>query len=204
LKRSNLKLFRRNLTTSIIATGAVLFAAAAAFAADAGASAPEAQGSWSALIFYAINAAIFVAIIVHYARPAVRQLFAARAHQVRDRRARAETTLEGAELAARDAIHLLERLADEKARLLRELEAETVYQVKQIRDAAAEGLARILRDSELTVAAAAEDARRRTRAYLAGVAGLVARELIERSFTSEDQRRMLSGFADKLAAEARP
>jgi len=188
------------LRLPIFALAAAILSAATAFAAEGGEAAGE--GSWSALIFYFINAAIFVAIIVHYAGPTVRQMFADRAHQLRERRARAQAALEQAEEAARDAVRLVEQLATEKARILQEIEAETAYQLKLIRETAEAGAKRILRDAELTVAAAAEEARRRVRAYMAGVAGVVARELIERNFTTDDQRALLNGFSDKLAAEA--
>jgi F0F1-type ATP synthase membrane subunit b/b' len=193
---------KMKLKTSILTIGGAMFGAATAFTAE-GQSLHDGEGSWFALLFYVINAAIFLAIIVHYARPAVQRLFADRAHEARARRDRAQAALAEAERAARDAIHLVESLADEKARLIKEMEAETAYQVKQIRDAAAEGAARILRDSQLTVAAVATDARRRVRAYLAGVAGAMARKLVQRNFKPEDQHRMLSGFVEKLTDEAR-
>src|SRR5579875_211854 len=197
-----MKSMKIKLKTSILTIAGAMLGAITAFTAE-GQSLREGEGSWFALLFYVINAAIFLAIVVHYARPAVRRLFADRAHQARARRDRAQAALVEAEQAARDAIHLVESLADEKARLIKEMEAETAYQVKQIRDAAAEGAARILRDSQLTVAAAANDARRRVGAYMAGVAGVMARELVQRNFTPEDQHRILSGFVEKLAAEAR-
>ncbi len=191
------------LMTSIFALGGANLFAATAFAAEGGETGAGGEGSWLSLILYFINAAIFVAICVHFARPAIRQFFAERAREVRDRRARAEAAFEAAEQAAREAARRLEQLAAEKARLLEELEAETAYQIKLIRDTAESGAARIGRDGELMAAAAVEDARRRVRAYLAGVAGAIARELVQRNFNPGDQRRMLAGFAEKLAAEAR-
>jgi len=185
----------------ILALAGALLCAAPALAAEGGEAAGE--GSWSALIFYCINAAIFVALIVYYAGPAVRQMFADRARLLRERRAHAQAALEEAERAAREAARLLDQLAAEKQRIVEELEAETTYQVKLIRETAEAGAKRIARDAEITVAATAEDARRRVRAYMAGVAGVVARELIERNFTADDQRALLAGFSDKLASEAR-
>jgi F0F1-type ATP synthase membrane subunit b/b' len=189
------------LTTSLFAlAGASLFAATA-FAAEGG---EAGEGSWLSLLLYCINAAIFVAICVHFIRPALRQYFAERARALRERRASAEAAFEAAEQAARDAARRLEQLAAEKARLLEELAAETAYQIKLIREAAEIGATRIARDAEQTAAAVLEEARRRVRAYLAGVAGVIARELVHQNFTPDDQRRMLAGFAEKLAAEARP
>lgn len=191
------------LITSLFAFGGAYLFAATAFAADGAEAGAGGEGSWLTLLLYIINAAIFIAICVHFAGPLVRQFFAERARALRDRRAHAEADFEAAEQAARDAARRLEQLAAEKARLLEELEAETAYQVKLIRETAVAGAERIGRDAELTAAAAVEDARRRVRGYLAGVAGVIARELVQRNFNSDDQRRMLAGFAEKLVVEAR-
>jgi F-type H+-transporting ATPase subunit b len=190
------------LVTTIFAFGGANLFAASAFAAEAGEAAGE--GSWLTLLLYFINAAIFVALIVYFAGPAIRQFFANRAHEIRDRRARAEAAFESADRAAGEIARQLAQLATEKARLLEELEAETAYQLKLIRDSAQAGVARIGREAELTAIAVGEEARRRVRAYLAGVAGVIAREIVQRNFNSDDQHRMLAGFAEKLSAEARP
>jgi F0F1-type ATP synthase membrane subunit b/b' len=190
--------------TSIFALGGANLCAATAFAAAGGEAGAGGEGSWSALIFYFINAAIFVALCVHFARPAIRQHFAKRAGDLRDQRARTEAAFEAAEEAAREAARHLQQLAAEKARLREEMEAETAFQIKLLRDTAQTGAARIGRDAELTAAAAVEETRRRVRAYLAGVAGVIARELVQRNFNPDDQRRMLTDFAEKLTAEARP
>lgn len=191
------------LITSIFALGGAILCAATAFAAAGGEAGAGGEGSWSALIFYFINAAIFVALCVHFVRPAIRQYFANRASDLRERRARAEAAFEAAEEAAREAARHLQQLAAEKARLREEMDAETAFQIKLLRDAAQTAAARIGRDAQLTAAAAVEEARRRVRAYLAGVAGAIARELVQRNFNPDDQRRMLTDFAEKLSAEAR-
>jgi F0F1-type ATP synthase membrane subunit b/b' len=190
------------LVTSILALGASFVMAASAFAAEGAEAAGG--GSWLTLLLYIVNAAIFVAICVYFAGPGVRQFFAQRARTIRERRGRAEADFAAAEQAAHDAARQLEQLAAEKARLLEEMEAETAYQIKTIRETALAGAARIGRDAELTAAAAVEEARRRVRSYLAGVAGVIARELVQQNFNADDQRRMLAGFAEKLTLEARP
>ncbi|HTW88910.1 MAG TPA: hypothetical protein VMD75_12985 [Candidatus Binataceae bacterium] len=192
------------LITAIFAFGGANLYAATAFAAASGEAGAGRDGSWSALIFYFINTAIFVALCVYFARPAIRQHFAKRAGDLRERRARAEAALKAAEEAAHEAAQHIQQLELEKTHLREEMEAETAFQLKLLREAAQTGAARIGRDAELTAAAAVEEARRRVRSYLAGVAGVMARELVQRNFHPDDQRRMLTDFAEKLSTEARP
>lgn len=192
------------LLASIFALGGANLCAATAFAAANGEAGAGGEGSWSVLILYFINAAIFVGLCVYFVRPAIRQYFSKRAGDLRERRSRAEAALKAAEEAAREAAQHIQQLELEKARVREEMEAETAFQIKLLREAAQTGAERIARDAELTAAAAVEEARRRVRSYLAGVAGVMARELVQRNFNPDDQRRMLTDFAEKLSAEARP
>jgi F0F1-type ATP synthase membrane subunit b/b' len=183
---------------------AVLLPVLALAATENGQTAAAGEGSWLALVFYFINAALFIAVIVYFGRPLIRKFFGERAREIRDTLARSQAALTAAEEAARQAIAHLQTLEAEKKSLRDEMEAETAYQIKLAREAAIAGAERIRREAEISAAAAADDARRRMRKYLAGVAGVVARELVSAQFNSDDQRRMLKNFTDKLAGEARP
>jgi F0F1-type ATP synthase membrane subunit b/b' len=96
----------------------------------------------------------------------------------------------------------MSRLEAEKKQLRADLDAETAYITNRIREMARETAQRIVRDTELTANAITEAAQRRVRAMLAQTTGKLARELMVKNFTDDDQARLLRGFEEKLAQEA--
>jgi len=183
---------------------AALFSAAlapsAALAAEGG---PESAGSWSALVFYIVNFALFAWIIVKYAIPMVRDFFIQRANGIRESMAKAEAAFHEAEDLANRAAERSAKLESEKARIASDLADETVFQVGRIYDLAQETAARIKRDTTLTAAALRENGQRRMRQSLAAAAGRLALERIRHDFQPTDQDRLLAGFVTKLREEAR-
>jgi F0F1-type ATP synthase membrane subunit b/b' len=155
------------------------------------------------LLFYIINFAVFVWILMRYAAPAARKFFAERAGGIRETFARAETTYREAQDLVNRAGERMSQLEAEKKQLRADLDAETGYIANRIRELARETALRVIRDTELTGAAITEAAHRRVRAKLAETTGNLARELMVRSFTDDDQARLLRGFEEKLAQEAR-
>ena len=67
-----------------------------------------------------------------------------------------------------------------------ELDQETNYQIGQMNDAAREAVNRIRRDMELTRVALRDGAQRRLRETMAGAAGRIARELVNRNIQASD------------------
>jgi F-type H+-transporting ATPase subunit b len=183
-------------------TGAVCLMPVAAWCAEGG-NEGAGGGSWLSLPFYVINFALFVWILVRYAGAPVRKFFADRAKAINETTARAEAALKEAQDLAKRSAERMSRLAAEKKQLRADLEAETAYMANRIRELAREAALRIIRDTELTGEAMTEAARRRVRALLAEATGRRARELMVESFTPEDQTRLLRGFEEKLAQEAR-
>ena len=183
-------------------TCAALLLPAAGWCAEGGGEAAS-GGSWLSLLFYVINFAAFVWILVHYAGPAARKFFADRATGIRETFARAEATYKEAQDLANRAAERMSRLEAEKKQLRADLDAETAYIADRIREMARETALRIVRDTELTGNAITEAAQRRVRATLAEATGKRARALMVKSFTAEDQARLLRGFGEKLAQEAR-
>jgi F0F1-type ATP synthase membrane subunit b/b' len=187
---------------AIILACAALLLPAAGWCAEGGGEAAAGGGSWLSLLFYVINFAVFVWILARYAAPPVRKFFADRATGIKDTFARAETTLKEAQDLASRAADRMARLEAEKKQLRADLDAETAYTVNRIRKMARETAQRIIHDTELTGNAITEAAQRRVRAMLAETTGKVARELMVKSFTDDDQARLLRGFEEKLAQEA--
>jgi F-type H+-transporting ATPase subunit b len=183
-------------------TCAGLLLPAAGWCAEGGREAAAGGGSWLSLLFYVINFAAFVWILVHYAGPPARKFFADRADGIRETFARAETTLKQARELANRASERMSRLEAEKQQLRADLDAETAYIANRIREMARETAERIVRDTELTGNAITEAAQRRVRAMLAETTGKLARDLMVKSFTDDDQARLLRGFEEKLAQEA--
>ena len=183
-------------------TCAALLLPAAGWCAEGGGE-PAGGGSWVSLLFYVFNFAVFVWILVHYAGPAARKFFADRAGGIKETLARAEATFKEAQDLADRAAERMSRLEAEKEQLRADLDAETAYIANRIREMAREAALRIIRDTELTGNAINEAAHRRVRAMLAETTGRLARELMVKSFTDDDQARLLRGFEEKLAQEAR-
>lgn len=159
-------------------------------------------GSWLRLLFFVINFALFVFILVYFAAPLVRKFFSDRSGEIRGTLARAGAAFEQAQNLADESRTRLEGLEAEKARLLAELNAETAHQVRTVREMALSAAERIKRDAEMTAAAMADAAERRMRHRLAAAVTAQARGIITRDFQDADQGRLLTGFMDKLKEEA--
>jgi F0F1-type ATP synthase membrane subunit b/b' len=164
--------------------------------------AAESQGSWFDLIFYVINFALFLWIARRFAGPLILGYFKDRAAGIRGTMSRAETALTDAQNLATRAAERMAQLDAEKKQIASEFAAETQYQIGRIQELARETVARIERDTNLTVIAVREGAQRRLRQSLAMAAGRLARDLVARHFEASDQKRLLEVFIDRLGDEA--
>jgi F0F1-type ATP synthase membrane subunit b/b' len=185
--------------TSAAILAAAFFPRAALAAEDAGAE----HGSWLLLTFFAINFALFVWVLVHFAGPAARKFFADRAATIRTALSRASSALAEAEDLANKAAARMAALSAELRKLGDELEQETAFQVTKVADLAKSTAERIRHDTAMSSSALSEAARRRVRAQLAESAATMARDLIGRNFQPADQGRLIDGFMDKLAPGGR-
>jgi F-type H+-transporting ATPase subunit b len=192
----------RSPILSIVLIGAALLAPASGWCAEAGGGEAE-SGSWLSLLPYIINFALFVWLLMRFAAPMTRKFFGDRASGIRETFSRAETALKEAQDLANRAAERMSRLAAEKQQLRTDLDAETAYMANRIRELARETAARIVRDTRLTADAIGEAAQRQVRARLADATGRLARDLVAKNFTADDQTRLLRGFEERLAQEAR-
>jgi len=184
-------------------TGAIFLAISLTPALARAAESDSAGGrSWLALVFYVINTAIFIFICVWFGGPMVTGYFGDRTRAIIETIGRSRKALAEAEKLAHEAEQLIARLEDEKSKLLADLERETAYHLKTIRDAAMSAAERVRSDIESTMTAAADNARRRLRLRLAESAGALARELIGKNVNDDDQHRTIHSFISKLAGEA--
>ncbi|HEY2525552.1 MAG TPA: ATP synthase F0 subunit B [Candidatus Binataceae bacterium] len=190
----------RSRIVSIVLIGAALFAPASGWCAEAGGAGAE-GGSWLSLLFYIINFALFVWILMRYAGPPARKFFADRAGGIRETFARAETALKQAQDLANRTAERMSRLEAEKQQLRADLDAESGYIANRIRELAREAAARIVRDTRLTGDAITEAAQRQVRAQLAEATAQLARDLVARNFNQDDQARLLRGFEERLGRE---
>jgi F-type H+-transporting ATPase subunit b len=170
---------------------------ALAFCAEAG----ESQGSWLALMFFVINFAAFVYIIVYFAGPFVKNFFRARSSSIRETLGRLEKEVRQAQEFADEAQARAARLEADKSALATEMRAETAREIAHMRDLAHAAAERIKRDAELTAAAVADNAKRQTRAHLAQVATDLARKLIASNLDASDQSRLIDDFMQRLHQE---
>src|SRR5581483_738259 len=190
--------------SAIALAGAAVMLPAAAWCAEGGAEAVG--GSWGALGLYVVNFVLFILLIRWVDRRfggATRGFFVGRARAIKETFARAEAALKDAEALASRARERMARLEADMAQLRADLDGETSYVVDRIRQMARETAERTVRDSRLTAEAAIDAARRRLRETLAEATGRVAREMLARNFTPDDQRRLLQCFQARLSEEAR-
>ena len=187
---------------AIALAGAALLLPAAAWCAESGGEAAG-GGSWISLLFYVINFALFLGLLTRFARAPLRKFFSDRASAIKETLARAEATCKEAQELSNRAAERMSRLEAEKKQLRADLDAETAYLANRTLTMAREAAFRIIRDTELTGDAITEAAHRHVRALLAESTGRLARELMLKSFTPEDQARLLRGFEEKIAQEAR-
>ena len=187
--------------SAFVLTGAALLLPAAAWCAESSSEAAS-SGSWHSLIFYVINFGLFVWILVRYAGPAAHKFFTDRASTIKQTLARADAAYKEAQDLVDRATERMSKLEAEKTQLRADLEAETVYMANQIRQMAREAAERVIRDAKLTSDAITEAAHRNVREHLAEATGRLARELMVKSFTPDDQVRLLLIFEERLAQEA--
>ena len=166
--------------------------------ANAAEGAGAEHGSWLLLMFFVINFALFVGVIVYFAGPPIRKFFADRAGTIRTALSRASSALAEAEDLANKAAARMAALSAELKKLTDELEQETAFQVGKVADLAKSTAERIRRDTEMSSSALSEAAKRRVRAQLAESAATLASDLIGRNFQPSDQGRLIDGFMDKL------
>jgi F-type H+-transporting ATPase subunit b len=184
---------KRRIITA--ATFAALLFPQFAFAAE---EAREEHGSWTLLLFFAINFALFVFVLVRFASPTLKKFFADRATTIRGGLARVHSAFaEAQDLANRAAARMAALEADLK-KLGAEIDAETAFQASRIREIASATVARVRRDTELSSAALSDAAQRRVRAQLAASAATLASNLIAGQFQAADQNRLIDGFMQKL------
>jgi len=186
---------KKSITSAAI-LAAAFFPRAALAAEGAGAE----HGSWLLLMFFAINFALFVYVLVHFAGPALKKFFADRAVTIRTALSRAASALAEAEDLANKAAARMAALAAELKKVADELEQETAFQVSKVADLAKSTAERIHRDTEMSSSALSEAAKRRVRAQLAESAATIASSLISRDFQRNDQGRLIDGFMDKLGS----
>jgi F0F1-type ATP synthase membrane subunit b/b' len=170
------------------------------FAAEAGA--PENQGTWLGLMFFAINFALFVGILIYFAAPMARTYFRDRAAEIRSQIDRLNSAFKEAQELANRASAKIDHLESELAGVKTEMEAETAFQLNKIREDARLTAQRIRRDTELTGAAIIEAAQRRVRERLAATATRLARDLIASSIGASDQTRLIDSFMEEIRQEA--
>ena len=184
----------KSRTASSSLVGLALFWPGWVFAAEG----EPAEGSWFALIFYAINFLLFVWMVQKYGWPYITQFFHDRSRSIREIRSRAEKAYQEVQELANHAARLLGRLEIDKREMMSELDQETAYQITQIVDAAHAAVGRIRRETELTTVALHDGAQRRLREIMAAAAGTIAREQLSRNLQASDQARLLQGFIDQV------
>lgn len=178
----------------IVAAPSIIMAAESA--------APEEGGTWLGLMFFAINFALFVGILIYFVSPMARAFFRDRAVEIRSQIDRLNSAFKEAQDYANRAASKMAGLQQELATLTTEIESETAFLVKRIRENATTAAERIRRDTELTGSAIADAAQRRVRERLAATSAKLARDLIAATFDASDQARLIDGFMEKISREA--
>jgi len=186
------------IVTLAVAELSLLLSATSGFAAEQGG---KSEGSESSLIFYAINFALFLFIVVKYAGPSVRGYFRSRAQSVRSTFESAEQALAKAQQQAASVNSLFARLESEKRRIIAQIRAESERQVAEIRERARKLANQIRHEGELSVKALAAEAEHKLKLFLVHSATEMARQLLQEHLTPADQHRLVESFIQQVQAE---
>jgi F0F1-type ATP synthase membrane subunit b/b' len=185
---------------AIPAALALTLAPASAFCAQGG----EEPESWLTLLFFAINFALFVFLLVRFATPFASKFLHDWASEIRSTLKTTDDALTRAQQMALRAEADLAKLESEKALMAKEMRQTTAREVGRIGEIAKRTAARIERDAVMASSALAQSGRRRIRERLAAVTADLARDLIAKNFGASDQSHLIDEFMNEIGRESRP
>ena len=192
---------RRWRLAGVMALVATMVAPALVWAAGGGHGDHHHAPSITDLFFPAINFSIYLAIVIIYVIPAIRQYLSQRHQQIVESANEAKKALTDAEQAEAEAKQRLAGIDAECTSLRNDLVEAATQQSKRAREDAEANGQRRLKDAGLL----AEQERRRAlgnvRAEIAALASSLAEERIRKALGPDDQRTFVRQFLEEAARQ---
>jgi len=185
----------------LLSVALLLGQAASAFAEEGHGAHAEHHGiPWGTLFFTAVNFVLFITLMSRFVLPALRTWAITRRDRIVDELRKAAAARADAEALKTEWEHRIARLDKELADIRSHALADAQRERERILKAAQETAAAIAADAEKAAAQEVRKARAELREQVAREAAALARGLISKGLTEDDQKR----FVDEFMREVRP
>jgi F-type H+-transporting ATPase subunit b len=189
---------RRSRLTGLILLAAIFLAAPPTLAAEEGHHGPS---SWL-LALQIVNGIILVAILVRYARRPLRNFMAQRRHEIQSGIQEAQARLDAAETDLARWRGRLEEIEEETAEILRAAEQQAEAERRRALERAEANAQRVREEAEKVADQEIERARSELRSEAAELATRLASDVVRRSLTPADHRRLVDDVIERVGGSA--
>jgi F-type H+-transporting ATPase subunit b len=173
-----------------------------ALASEAAGEHAHAGPDWAYFVYHALGLAVLIGVLVYFTREPLKKFLIERSDGIRRQIESAEAALEAARAEAAELRTRLDRIADENAELVRvaaELaETERVFALERARQSAE----RIREESRRAADQEIVRAKRELQEEAAQLATSLAAEILRKSVTPDDDRRILGEFVEQIGRRA--
>lgn len=178
----------------------LLLVASPALAAGGG----EAEGGrgWLVLGLQTLNTAVLVLVLIRLARRPVKSFLLQRSHTIRRDIEAAETRLREAEAEIEGLRQRLARFEDEAGEIIARSTEQAEAERQRRLERATESAARIQREARTLADQEVARARDELRREVAELATSLASALLRAEIRPEDDRRLVSEYAEQIGAES--
>jgi F-type H+-transporting ATPase subunit b len=177
---------------------AILLAAPATLAAEEGAHGPS---SWL-LALQIVNGIILLAILIRFTRQPLRNFLAQRRHEIQASIQDAEARVAAAETELARWRGRLEDVEEEAAEILRAAQEQAEAERRRVLERAEANARRIAEEAQKVADQEIERARAELRSEAAELATQLASDLVRRSLTPEDHRRLVEDAIERMGGSA--
>ena len=191
---------RRSAT--FVAAAAALSGATVALAAGAGGHELDVGAELHKVLVHAVNLALFVGIVVYFARRPVKDFLANRSLAVAHELDEAHRLKSEAQQSSRSVEERLTTLDQQVGEMMDGVRRECEVEARRTAERAAEAAQQIEDAARRTVVEETEKARHDLRQETAELAVETAAELLARSVSDDDHRRIAASYMDRMAEES--
>jgi F-type H+-transporting ATPase subunit b len=156
--------------------------------------------NWAYLFYHAFGLALLLGIIAYYARTPLSNFLKDRSDEIRRRIEAAESALADARAESRELSARVARLAAENEDLVRQAAEQAEVERANALERARQAAERIREESKLAADQEIARARRELRDEAAALATRLAGEMLSQAITSDDDKRLVGEFDDRVGA----
>ena len=156
-------------------------------------------------VWQAANLVLFLGLLVYFLRKPASGFFGGRSREVNEALQRSEENRRKAEALSREADEKIARLATDLEAFQKHAAEMAESERKELHRQGEEEVARLLKRTEAEVENRVRNARAELTAYAADLAVETARDILKRTITADDQKRLVDeGVASLGTGPARP